>query len=154
MAQQIIPISLLGARLPAGFQFGAEDAAVVLAKYFTATISTDVGFFVYTDVLPTQDKGPVLLSTNGAWYIWSETSGKYLPIPAGYNAGDVKVSYNDLDNIPAGWVVLNGRAIADIEGLSTSQKTALTKVFGLSGSLSNLTTGTPPIYKQFYVGAP
>lgn len=144
---QIIPIKLSPACVPSGFKaVTLQDLINAACKYISASVADDVGFFRSGSVLPTYDVGPFYNTSTGTWYQWSLTYGRYICDLGNFRAGDTVNSFVAGDNLSYGWVVLDGRAINSIAGISTKQKNVLESFFGAGANLpSGLTasiTGT------------
>lgn len=136
MPNQTIPITLQwGAGTPAQQAVISNEAGMIIAALLAAQIRADVSFFLVVVNLPTTYQTALILnSSNGLLYTWSITQGKYVPITP-YRIGQISNDFQGDDLVSTGWVVLDGRAIADVPGLSASQQTALETLFGVGGSL-------------------
>ena len=100
--------------------------------------------------LPTYDQGLVYNTTSRAFYAWSTAQSKYVPITTVPLLGEVKLTYRINDEPATGYVVLDGRPIASISGLSETQATNAAGLFGTT--LPSLTISGA--YYKVFVGYP
>jgi hypothetical protein len=106
------------------------------------SISQDVGFFSYAQADPGIFTTVLFFNqAAGLWKYWDTGSGKYLPVTQ-LRVGDQKVSYSLGDEVLNGWIVLNGRSIDSVTGISQTQKLALQSIFGAGGNLPDVTALT------------
>ena len=133
---QTLPIKLTAACLPSGFKsITPQDLINAVAKYMSASVSDDVSFFHQGAVLPTSDVGPFFNTASGTWYQWSLTYGRYICDLGNFRVGDTVNTFVAGDDLSYGWVILDGRAINSVAGLTTKQKNALESFFGAGANL-------------------
>lgn len=85
---------------------------------------------VYTgSVNPETNVGIFFNTTAQQFMVWDATIGKYAPM-SGTRLGDTKDTYIANDEVAQGWIVLDGRTIATIPGISGTQRAYLVQLFG------------------------
>lgn len=77
-------------------------------------------------------------------------TGGYAGVPA--QLGDVKSSYITGDDLSNGWVVLNGRTISAIAGITTVQVTNATAIYGGAALPTVAATGSPSRFTLGFIG--
>lgn len=140
MPNQTIPITLQAGVFPQGFQFSTpQEYATALAAILSGSIRADVSFIPFVLYDPTTFDGQLIFNvTQGIFKWWNTNTGSYQPLTP-FQIGDVKNSFSGQDQVSVGWVVMNGRAISAIPGLTASQNAALESLFGDGGNLPNVT---------------
>lgn len=148
MPNQTIPITLTWGPVSASFTAAdINELGTLLAKQLAGSIRADVSFILPTLNDPTTFTTQLIFNTTqGVFKSWSTTSGKYVPVTDS-QIGDVKNTFVGVDTLATGWVILNGRSIAAIPGLSLQQQTVLETFFGVGGSL-------PTVIPQNIAGLP
>ena len=136
---QTIPINLIPLPTPTGIEYSTIDQLLtVISNYLSGQISTDVSFFAQGASDPTSYVTKLFYNTSqNVWKGWDTGTGSYLSITP-FQYGDVKNSFVDGDEISNGWLVLNGRLITGIQGLSLRQGQVLAQLFP-SGTLPQVT---------------
>ncbi len=110
----------------------------IVAAQLAGQIRADVSFYLEVIFDPTSFVTALIFNkTQNVWKAWSTTSGSYVPLTQ-FQLGDVKQSFVTTDQVSVGWVVLDGRAITAIPGLTTAQAAVLTTFFP-GGNLPALT---------------
>ena len=109
-----------------------------ICQYVSAQISQNVSFFIQGAAYPVSDQGIFFNQTTEKFGVWSSAYGKYIAI-GDRTVGELVASYLVTDDLPNGLVVLDGRAISAITGLSQQQTTNLETIFGVTASLPNFT---------------
>jgi hypothetical protein len=130
MANQTIPITLTPNSPPTDVQAANFSQLITLiCQYVQGSIRASVSFFLEVVVDPTAFVTNLIFNTSqGVWKFWSVAEGRYVTV-TDYIVGDVKNSFFAADQVSAGWVVLNGRQITAIPGLSQLQIDNLTALF-------------------------
>lgn len=133
---QIIPLKLTPTAVPVGVSYAdINQLLVIIGQYMAGQIQDDVTFVQTGPVDPTQMVTLLFFNTSqGVWKYWDTNSGRYLAVTQ-FQPGDTKTTFISGDEISQGWVVLDGRAISAIQGLSQNQATVLQAIFGVTGSL-------------------
>jgi len=128
---QTIPITLQWGQFTGSFVAGdINDLGVFIAQQMAGAIRSDVSFILLVTADPGTNVSLLIYNTTqNLFKVWDTGSGRYLAnLP--FAIGDIKNSFIGVDTVATGWVVLNGRAIAAIPGLSGAQQTHLTNLFG------------------------
>lgn len=119
--------------------YNLNQLGTLIAAQLSAAVQADVTF------IPQLVNNPAAFDTQLIFNItqrlfqgWDAGAGKYMPVTE-YVVGDIKNSFVGTDDIGRGWVVLNGRVIAAIPGISGAQQAALESIFGVGGSLPTVT---------------
>lgn len=135
MANQTIPITLTPTTVPTDFAAAnINELMTAISTYIQGAIRADVSFYLEVLVDPTSFVTNLIFnSTQGVWKYWNSSLGRYVTV-TDYIVGDIKYSFASADQVANGWVVLNGRTITAIPGLSGSQIAALQTLFP-SGTL-------------------
>jgi hypothetical protein len=154
MATQI-PIKLTPLPAPQSVQWANFDQMVVLiCKYIAAAIGANVSFFIQGPSAPSSDQGLFYNTTVNKFMRWSPNDGKYIYI-TDFVVGMWSVSSVAGDDAAGGWIMLDGRAIDSIGGITPQQQNVLNTIFGANQNLPNVTfapaIGTPPFWR-IYVG--
>jgi len=137
---QSIPIQLQPIPVPVDFRaLDINQLLTVICQYVSGTISQNVSFFDSGPNIPSQMTSLVFLNTTqGVFYLWSTTLGRYQAMTQ-FQPGDTKATFVAGDSPGIGWIVADGRLISTIQGISTTQLSVLQQLFGVGGSLPNLT---------------
>ncbi len=137
---QTIPIRLTASTPPVSIQ--ATDFAQLLtliSQYMSGQIQDDVTFVQTGASDPTQFVTLLFFNTSqGVFKYWDTGAGRYLAVTQ-FIPGDVKNSFVAGDEIQQGWILLDGRLISSIQGISQDQASVLEILFGLGGSLPTVT---------------
>ena len=80
-------------------------------------------------VNPDKNVGIFFNTAAQQFMVWDSVTGKYVPM-SGVRVGDTKDTYIANDEIPYGWILLDGRTIATIPGISSTQRAVLVQLFG------------------------
>lgn len=137
---QTIPITLTATAVPVGISYSDINQLLqIVARYTAAQISDDVTFVQVGAADPTQFVTLLFFNTSqGVWKYWDTGLGRYVAVTQ-FQPGDTKTTFLAGDQIQQGWVVLDGRAISAIQGISQNQAQVLTTLFGIGGSLPTVT---------------
>ncbi len=137
---QTIPIKLSATSVPVGVSYASIDQLLtIIAQYMAGQIQDDVTFVLTGAADPTQFVTLLFFNTaQGVWKYWDTNSGRYLAVTQ-FQPGDTKTTFISGDEIQQGWVLLDGRLISAIQGLSQNQAAVLQTIFGVSGSLPTVT---------------
>lgn len=140
MANQTIPITLTWGPTAVNFIAGdINELGDFLAKQMSGAIRADVSFLLFVLIDPTTYQTDVIFNgLQRVFKAWDTASGTYQPITP-FSIYDVKTSYIGADQISIGWVLLDGRAISAIPGLSAAQQARLETLFTVGGSLPIVT---------------
>ena len=129
---------------PANF----NQLLALIASNMTGFISASVSFFSQGTVTPSAFVSALFYNVSqNMFYGWSTTNGEYLALTP-FIQGDCKYTYVGGDAPNQGWIILNGRAITSIPGISAKQLSVLQSLFGATANLPNVTpiqslTGLP-----------
>jgi len=137
---QTIPIQLQPLPVPVDFRaLDINQLLTVICQYVAGSISSTVSFFDSGPSNPSQMTSPVFLNTTqGVFYLWSTSLGSYQAMTQ-WQPGDTKATFVSGDSPQIGWIVCDGRVISTIQGISSTQLNVLQQLFGIGGSLPNLT---------------
>lgn len=139
---QTLPIQLVPQVPPTGLQqpSGLYPLLQIICTYVQASVQQGVAFMSIVAADPaTMTTYLVFNSTEGIFKYWSTSSGNYQPVTQ-YNVGDRKSSFIGGDEIASGWVLLNGRLLTAVPGLSAAQTVNLNALFGNNGSPATVPT--------------
>lgn len=148
MLYQTIPITLTpGVPPPDVKTVTAEQVLKLVADYMAASIRADITFIPIVTNDPASFDGQLIFNVaQNIFKSWSIASGAYSAVTENV-IGDIKDTFIGNDDIARGWVILNGRAISSITGISAAQTTALETLFGAGGNLPTIaathTNGLP-----------
>lgn len=131
--------------IPITFTWGATTADIsaldinqlgtLISQQLAGQIRADVSFILQTLNDPTNFITPLIFNTQqNVFKSWSTAAGAYIPVTQ-FAIGDVKDSFVGSDTLATGWVVLDGRKISAIPGLSGAQQAVLESFFGVGGNL-------------------
>jgi len=127
-----IPIILTPLNVPGQTQtLNINDLLALICKYVGASISANVSFFLQGASWPVSDQGIYFNQTIGKFGTWNSGYGKYIPI-SDLEVGEIITTFVAGDDLPNGMVVLDGRNINAIAGLSQQQITNLETLFGVN----------------------
>ena len=130
----VIPISLTALPVPVGIKASnMNELLSLLAQYLEASIHDNVSFFLQGSNFPDSDQGIFYNQTIGKFGDWNAALGKYIPI-SDVAVGDIRASYVGGDDLVNGWVVMDGRLISAVPGLTQLQKSNLQTLFGGAAS--------------------
>lgn len=137
---QTIPITLTPTPVPVGITYADINQLIqIVSRYMAAQISDDVTFVLTGAADPTAFVTLLFFNTTqGVWKYWDTGLGRYVAVTQ-FQPGDTKTTFLAGDQIQQGWVVLDGRAISAIQGISQNQAAILTTLFGIGGSLPTVT---------------
>lgn len=135
-----IPITLTPVPVPVGIKATSINQLItILTQYIAASVNTDVSFFQTVSSDPTQQTTAIIFNTSQAVFkYWDTGFGRYMPITQ-FQAGDIKNTFLGGDSPQTGWIECDGRLISDIPNISASQQGVLNSLFGVGGSLPDLT---------------
>jgi len=138
---QTIPITLSHSAVPVGIKAANFDELMTLiCQYVAGQISSDVDFYVKGTVDPTANVGLIFLNTSeGSFKMWDNTAGKYIAITSTHQQGEIRNTFVNGDDPQHGWIVLDGRKISSIGGITQQQSSVLQQLFGLDGTLPSVT---------------
>jgi hypothetical protein len=144
-----IPIVLTPLPVPANAQAMNWDQLITLVcQYIQGSISASVSFFNQGSTSPTSNQGIFFNTLDNRFENWDTNQGSYIPISE-RQVGEIYPSFVGGDDIANGLVVLDGRSISSIAGLSQQQLTNLQTLFGANASIPLLSSppsfsGLPP----------
>lgn len=134
MAQPIVA-KLVASPLPPDFKVTGPNAFLqALVKAVQVVIPGTFTGIIRGAVDPSNDQGLFYNTLQKVFKDWDVSSGRYQPV-SDLTLTEEKIFYSAGDDLTKGWVVLNGRTINSITGLSSLQKQVLESVFGVSGTL-------------------
>ena len=134
MATTNIPIYLTPIPVPVGVEaIDINGLLSIIAEYMTGQISQNVSFFIQGTVPPTSNQGIFYNTNTKRFEDWNSGYGAYTPISE-LQVGDMKAAYRQSDDVANGWVLLNGRAISSIVGITQIQKNNLDTLFPSAGT--------------------
>lgn len=127
---QTIPITLTPGVAPTNIPIGNfQQLLAAICQYVAGNIRADVSFIQFVLNTPTTNVGPLIFNTNqGIFRYWDSNTGRYEAVQP-YALGDIMNTVVGTDTVDTGWVVLNGRAITAIPGITTAQKAVLDGFF-------------------------
>ena len=139
MANQTIPITLQAGTLPPNIgTLTIQQQFTLFAAYLSAAIRADVTFILNVLTDPTTFQTDIIFNqVQRVFKAWDTASGSYMPVTP-FQIGDVKQTFSGADQLSVGWVILDGRAISAVPGLTTQQMAYLELFFGVDGDLPNL----------------
>lgn len=137
---QTVPIKLTWTPLPVGVNpLTLDQLGTVMAAYMAGQISSDVTFIPIGASDPTLFTSPLIFNdTQGVFKYWNTGSGKYVTVTP-FQPGDTKNTFITGDEIQQGWILLDGRLISAVSGISQNQTVVLQQLFGIGGSLPTVT---------------
>lgn len=156
MANQTIPITLTAAPVEPGSNPQDLNALLqLIASNLAGSIRADVSFILIVLFDPTNYVGDLIFnSQQRVFKAWDNASGRYVVVTS-FTVADVKQSYAGVDSVATGWVLLDGREITAVVGLTAQQIAALEVLFGVDGSLPTVgPVGTPGLYSLVFCGYP
>lgn len=110
----------------------------LIAAQLSASVRADITFIPIVTNDPTAFDGQLIFNVaQNIFKSWNIGTGSYRAITE-YAIGDIKNTFVGTDTISTGWVILNGRTLASITGLTGAQLSALQALFP-SGSLPSVT---------------
>lgn len=126
---QNIPIKLVNLPVPVGVEAAdINQLLALMAQYLSGTISANVSFFLQGSNFPTSNQGIFYNQSTNRFGNWNTQLGKYINI-SDLQVGDVKPSYVAGDDPANGWVVLDGRKVANVPNLTQLQYSNLDMLF-------------------------
>lgn len=139
MANQTIPITLSWGTVSADVSaLDINQLGTLIAQQLSGALRADVTFILTVLSDPTTFQTTLIYnSTQGVFKAWNTDAGAYVPLTP-FIIGDVKQTFVGTDQLSVGWVVLNGRLISAIPGLTTAQQAVLEGFFGVAGNLPDL----------------
>lgn len=139
MSNQTIPIVLTWGPVAPGTQAAdINQLGTLLAAQLSGAIRADVSFVTIVLNDPTTYQGALIYnSTQRVFKAWDTASGSYIALTQ-FAVGDVKNTFVGTDTVATGWVILNGRTISAVPGLTQNQITNLTVLFP-AGTLPTVT---------------
>lgn len=141
---QTIPIILTAGPVPPGFAAADINQLMqAIATYISGAIRTDVTFIPRVLNDPATNISPIIFNVSqNIFKVWDISSGSYIAITE-FQLGDVKNSFVGTDDIVHGWVLLDGRAIAAITGITGLQQQTLNNLFNGGSPGGTLPTVKP-----------
>lgn len=143
MPNQTIPLTLSWG--PVATDVRAEDInqlGKLIARQLAASLRADVTFIPVLTNDPATNEGQLIFNvTQNIFKSWDVVAGDYRAVSS-FAIGDVKNTFVGVDAISTGWIILNGRKISDISGLSGSQVATLQSLFG-AGAEQRIPNVTP-----------
>ena len=134
MSNQNIPITLIPTPVPTGTEgMTLNDLLNIIAQYMSASISASVSFFIQGSNWPSSNQGIFYNQTLNKFGNWNAALGKYIPV-SDVAVGDIRASYIGQDDLANGWVVMNGRQLTTIAGLTQLQLANLQTLYGSAPS--------------------
>jgi len=133
MPNQTVPITLSWG--PTTGDVSALDInqlGTLIAQQLSGSLRADISFIPIVTNDPAAYQGQLIFNVaQNLFKSWSIGAGAYVAISP-YAVGDVKNTFIGNDSVVTGWVILNGRKISDITGLSAAQISNLQGLFGAS----------------------
>lgn len=124
----------------------------LICQYIQGNISSSVSFFQQGSTPPPFNQGIFFNLVDNRFENWDQPSGGYIPISE-RSVGDVYQSFISGDVLTGGLVLLDGRAVNTVGGLTQNQANNLATLFG-----ANSVMPTAPIvvgiYSKVFVGYP
>lgn len=112
-----------------------NQLGTLIAQQLSAAIRADITFIPVVTNDPSTFDGQLIFNIpENVFKNWNIGTGSYRAVTE-YEIGDIKDSFIGTDSASTGWVVLNGRLISSIAGLTGAQVAALESLFGAGGSL-------------------
>lgn len=150
MANQTIPLTLTPGIPPTDARWTTLAELIALVCANTAgSIRADITFIPQVANDPAAFDGNLIFNViQRVFKAWDIGTGAYVTVTEN-TLGDIKDSFNGNDEVARGWVVLNGRLISDIPGLTAAQTTNLQTLFGAAA-----TTRLPTISATHTNGLP
>lgn len=135
-----LPITLTPVPVPVGVKAtDINQLLTILTQYTAASVNADVSFFQTVSADPTQFTTAIIFNTSQAVFkYWDTALGRYTAVTP-FQAGDIKNTVVAGDSPQTGWIECDGRVIAEIPNISATQQGVLNALFGVGGSLPNLT---------------
>lgn len=139
MANQTIPVTFSwGPVANPPEALNLNQLGELIAQQMSGSLRADVTFILNVLSDPTDFQTTLIYnSTQNVIKAWNTMAGAYVPLTP-FLAGDVKQTFVGVDQLSVGWVILNGRAISAIPGLTSAQQTVLEGFFGVDGNLPTL----------------
>lgn len=150
MPIQTIPITLTPGVPPPDAQWVTlADLLQLFCSNVAGSIRADITFVPILVNDPVTFVGDLIFNlTQRVFKSWDVGSGAYVTVTENV-VGDIKDSFIATDDIARGWVVLNGRLLTNITGISAAQLTNLQTLFG-----SSPTTTLPTVSATHTSGLP
>jgi len=145
-----IPITLTPIPVPVNIQaVNINDFLGIVCEYVSGSISQNVSFFQQGATAPNSNQGIFYNTSTQRFETWNSNNGVYQPITE-LQVGDLKAAFRTSDDTVNGWILLDGRIINAITGLTQAQNANLQNLFGSGGSLPNFSflgalSGLPPV---------
>jgi hypothetical protein len=136
MPNQTIPITLTwGASQSSLENLDLNQLGTLIAQQMSAAMRADVTFIPQLIADPATFQGQLIFNiVQRIFKGWDAGTGTYKAVTE-YAIGDTKTSFVGNDTISTGWVVLDGRLISSITGITGAQQAALESIFGVGASL-------------------
>lgn len=126
---------LVASPLPPNFKVTGPDSFLqALVKVVQVVIPGTFTGVIRGAVDPSNDQGLFYNTLQKVFKDWDTATGRYQPV-TDLTLKEEKIFYSAGDDLTKGWVVLNGRAINSITGLTPLQKQVLESTFGVGGTL-------------------
>lgn len=132
MPNQTIPITLTPGVPPADAKWVTlAELITLVCSNVAGSIRADITFIPLVTNTPVAYEGPLIFNVGSrAFMTWDIGSGAYVTMTENV-VGDIKDSFNGNDDVARGWIVMNGRLISDVSGLSAQQTANLQTLFGV-----------------------
>lgn len=107
-----------------------NQLGIIVCRQIRGQVDMEGQTTVYTgSVNPLQNVGIFFNTVAQQFMVWDVGTAKYIPM-SGDRLGDTKDTYITGDEVAQGWIVLDGRTIAEIPGISSTQRSFLVDLFG------------------------
>jgi len=107
-----------------------NQLGIIVCRQIRGQVDMEGQTTVYTgSVNPLQNVGIFFNTVAQQFMVWDAGTAKYIPM-SGDRLGDTKDTYITGDEVAQGWIVLDGRTIAEIPGISSTQRSFLVDLFG------------------------
>lgn len=107
-----------------------NQLGIIVCRQIRGQVDMEGQTTVYTgSVNPLQNVGIFFNTVAQQFMVWDSGTAKYIPM-SGDRLGDTKDTYITGDEVAQGWIVLDGRTIAEIPGISSTQRSFLVDLFG------------------------
>ncbi len=133
---QSIPIKLTASNCPYGINgMTVNDLLALIPQFIAGQIDlNEVSFFLQGTVDPSTDVGIFYNQSQKLFKGWDTGTGRYLPIGLSVQAGDWKTTFIPGDEAQQGWIVMDGRLVSAVQGISQNQFNVLQILFGTAAN--------------------
>lgn len=131
MSFQTLPITMSWGPVVADVSaLNINQLGELISRQLAGAVRADVSFYLEVLFDPTSFATNLIYnSTQQVWKAWNQNTGTYVPLQT-FQLGDVKNTYVGTDQLSVGWVILNGRALTAVPGITTAQLNVLKDFFG------------------------